>query len=93
MPRRKPWIFLPFLGSSEEPERRIATGQTNKPRENANPNGRGVGNGVRGGPEFIDLKQQETAEMVAQKTEEDVVQDYNAPIHMWVSRTKMSSSK
>jgi hypothetical protein len=81
MAKRKPWIFLPFLGSSEEPEKRIATGQTNKPREN----GTDTGNGIRGGPEY-DLKREYTAKTVAQKTEEDIVQDYNAPIHMWVSR-------
>lgn len=86
MSKRKPFILLPFLGSSEEPERRKGFGHTHKPRENGDANGSGTA--VRGGPEFSDLTQQETAKMVAQKTEEDIVQDYNAPIHMWVCRTK-----
>ena len=87
MAKRKPWIALPFLGASEGPEKRIATGLTNKRRESGNGNGNDNGNGIRGGPEY-DLKREDTAKMIAQKTEEDIVQDYNAPIHMWVSRCK-----
>jgi hypothetical protein len=80
MHKKKSWLSLPFLGSSEEPEKRIAKEHTNKPRAN----GHGHGNGQDSGIEY-ELAREATAKEVAQKTEEDIVQDYNSPIHMWVS--------
>lgn len=67
----KRWLVLPFLGSSSEPEKQKVTGQQKEP-QNVDP---------------VDLESPPTttAKDFAQKTEEDIVQDYNSPIHMWVS--------
>ena len=86
MHRKKLWLSLPFLGSSEEPEKRIAKEHTNKPRAN----GRGHENGHPSGIDY-ELTREATAKEVAQKTEEDIVQDYNSPIHMWVSKEARST--
>lgn len=81
MHRKKPWLVLPFLGSEEEPEKRIAKEHTNKSRANGDQNGNGHNSGIE-----YELAREATAKEVAQKTEEDIVQDYNSPIHMWVSK-------
>jgi hypothetical protein len=89
MARRKLWLALPFLGSSEAPERRTSsTAQAKKPHMNVrrNRNGNGSGNGA--GLEY-ELTREATAEEVAAMSEEDMVQDYNSPIHMWVSLCKL----
>ena len=70
----KPWLALPFLGSSRtnEPERETSTSQAGNPRSN--------------GPEIeYELSRQATVKDFAEMREEDIVQDYNSPIHMWVS--------
>ena len=85
MARKKPWISLPFLGSSEnQPPKKIATGRTKNPLRNGKVNGNGNVNGA--GVEH-DITLENTAKAVADMTEEDIVQDYNSPIHMWVVAT------
>ena len=69
----KRWLNLPFLGASNDAERKIATGKEGKPVN-------GDGNGLDQEP-----TRESTLADFANKTEEDIVQDYNSPIHMWVS--------
>ncbi len=76
MHRKVSWLSLPFLGSSEEPEQRIAKEHTNKPRTNGDAHSSGI---------RYESTREATAKEVADMTEEDIVQDYNSPIHMWVS--------
>ena len=83
MARRKPWLALPFLGSSEEPERRrSSTAQAKKQRMNGK---RRRNDNVSGAGLEYELTREATAKEVAAMSEEDMVQDYNSPIHMWVS--------
>lgn len=77
---RKRWIGLPFLGASE--------GKDHDQRES-----------TRNGKKFLERNPRSTgaaverevtlsktaADTFKDKDEEDIVQDYNSPIHMWVS--------
>ena len=80
---KKPWTFLPFLGASDAaapPQRaRSATTQTGKPSNV---------NGNTGDPVDSELSRQATALEFSQKNEEDIVADYNAPIHMCKRRNR-----
>ena len=58
-------------------------------RRNRDGNGNGNGNGD--GLDY-ELTREATAKEVAAMTEEDMVQDYNSPIHMWVSLLEIQLS-
>lgn len=71
------WMFLPFAGGSKEhPEREIASKhQARKENQDGDD------------PLPLELSRAETAKQFADKKEEDIVADYNSPIHMWVVAT------
>ena len=74
--KSKPWIFLPFMGgSSNEPEKQIARSRRDRPRADDD-------------PVVLGLQREDTVKEFANKNEEDIVQDYNSPIHMWVRKIK-----
>lgn len=67
----KQWVFLPFLGGSE--------GNKKHHHGNSPPGRKFTGDG--------ELTKKETAADFAGKGEEEIVQDYNAPISWWVVAT------
>ena len=68
------WLSLPFLGSSKRPEQR------RRPSKSASSDQ--PINGLNGASVERELARQTTAKDVAEENEEDVVADYNSPIHM-----------
>lgn len=94
MPRNKLWLALPFLGSSDGNHEKQAIRrhsldkrhslERRLQRENAHRTGNATGTTPGHALEY-ELTHQETHQEIAQKSEEDIVHDYNSPIHMWVS--------
>ena len=75
MATKKGFLSLPFLGSSKETQQQSPTaqdGQHEKKRTN--------GNGAQ-----WEVSQQKSAAEVAKMREEEVIADYNSPIHMCMS--------
>ena len=75
-PRKRPWLFLPFIGGEGRPkkapnhERAIALGR------------RASLGGNTDDADNVQLSRQATVQEFAEKTEEDIVRDYNSPTHM-----------
>jgi hypothetical protein len=75
MPDRR-WQLFPFLGGGDSPEREISKNKSAQAQKQRN----------KDDPVDAGLERRQTrVEKFAEKTEEDIVQDYNSPIHMWVS--------
>lgn len=71
---KKGWLSIPFAGSSTKTKPDTSAGQ------HAQHNGQ---NGKQNGAQW-ELRQKTAAE-VSQMKEEDVIADYNSPIHMCTS--------
>ena len=79
--RDKPWLALPFLGSQSRPQ-----GERRGSSTYATPaNGTSYKPGPNGNAADFDheLTRQQTALDFAKKDEEDIVKDFNSPIHMY----------
>ncbi len=82
------FTHLPFLGSSVGRRRNTTTDQDGNGvdgAQEAHPTAKKAVNG--NGAANRDLQQSRTAQEVAQMSEEDIIADYNSPIHMWVVST------
>lgn len=66
------WLSLPFLGGTKERE-----GEGGSSGGPLNKGHNGSTNGLE-----LELSKKETAEAMRKKKEEDILVDYNAPIHM-----------
>ena len=75
---RKKWISIPFPRSSGQGERKGSRNQSSQPGP-ADANGDSNGHGKRAPTE---LALQRSAHEVSQMAEEDIIADYNSPIHM-----------
>lgn len=76
MATKKSWLSLPFIGSSSRGQQQNASDH----------NGRHATRPTNGDGARDDANHQRTAAEVAKMKEEDVIADYNSPIHMCMSR-------
>ena len=77
MANKKSWLLLPFTGASNKTKHGTAA-----THDGQHENQRAGENGAHN-----DFNRQKTAAEISKMKEEDVIADYNSPIHVWVVST------